>query len=143
MQFALADVAAFDFLVIALAAFVAGTCSGMTGLGGGLLLPPVLAPIIGVEHVVPVLSFGMLMTNGHRLWLYRKHVNLKLVGAVLVTMVPGVVIGTSIYLKLPPEMISLVLGLFLLLSIPIGRILARRKLRLGASGLAMAGGGIG
>jgi uncharacterized membrane protein YfcA len=85
----------------------------------------------------------MLMTNGHRLWLYRKHASLKLVGAVLVTMVPGVVIGTSIYLKLPPEMISLVLGIFLLLSIPVGRILARRKLRLGAPGLAIAGGGIG
>jgi uncharacterized membrane protein YfcA len=143
MQFALGDVAAIDFVLIALAAFVAGTCSGMTGFGGGLLLPPVLAPIIGVQHVVPVLSFAMLITNGHRLWLYRKHADLKLIGAVLVTVVPGVVIGTTIYLGLPPDIISIVLGGFLLASIPAGRILARRQLRLGPLGLAVAGGGFG
>ncbi|MBA4099820.1 MAG: hypothetical protein C0484_23980 [Rhodospirillum sp.] len=143
MQFALGDVAAVDFAVIALAALIAGTCSGMTGFGGGLLLPPVLAPIIGVEHVVPVLSFAMLITNAHRLWLYRKHANLKLIGSVLITVVPCVVIGTTIYLGLSPETISIVLGSFLLLSIPVGRILARRQLQLGPLGLAVAGGGFG
>lgn len=143
MQFVLGDIAAIDFVIIALAAFVAGTCSGMTGFGGGLLLPPVLAPIIGVEQVVPVLSFGMLITNVHRFWLYRKHADLKMIGAVLITMVPCVVIGTSIYLGLAPDTISIVLGSFLLLSIPVGRLLARRQLRLGPLGLAVAGGGFG
>ena len=143
MDFALGDVSTLDFVVVGLAAFIAGTCSGMTGIGGGLLLPPILAPILGVQHVVPVLSFGMLMTNVHRLWLYRKHANLKLIGAVLVTMVPGVVIGTSIYLELPVNVISIVLGSFLLLSIPVGRYLARRRLQLGPAGLAIAGGGVG
>lgn len=143
MPFTVLDVAPLELAIIGLAAFIAGTCSGMTGFGGGLLLPPVLAPIIGVQNVVPVLSFAMLMTNAHRLWLYRKHADLKLIGAVLVTVVPGVVIGTGIYLDLPPERISLVLGVFLLLSIPVGRILARRQLRLGTLGLAAAGGGFG
>lgn len=143
MQFVLGDIAAIDFAIIALAAFVAGTCSGMTGFGGGLLLPPILAPIIGVEQVVPVLSFGMLITNVHRFWLYRQHANFKMIGAVLVTMVPCVVIGTSIYLSLAPDTISIVLGSFLLLSIPVGRFLARRQLRLGPLGLAVAGGGFG
>lgn len=143
MEFALSNVSVVDLVVIGIAAFVAGTCSGMTGFGGGLLLPPVLAPIIGVQHVVPVLSFAMLMTNAHRLWLYRKHADLKLIGAVLITVVPGVVVGTTIYLELPPHTISIVLGSFLLLSIPIGRFLARRQLRLGTLGLAVAGGGFG
>ncbi len=53
--------------------------------------------------VVPVLSFAMLITNAHRLWLYRKHANLKLIGSVLITVVPCVVIGTTIYLGLSPE----------------------------------------
>ena len=140
MDMALGDLSALDILVIAISAFVAGTCSGMTGFGGGLLLPPVLAPIIGVQHVVPVLSFSMLMTNAHRLWLYRKHANLRLVGAVLVTLVPAVMIGATIYLALPAEVISIVLGSFLLLSIPVGRALARRKLQLGTLGVAVAGG---
>ena len=140
MEFALGNVSLVDLLLIGAAAFIAGTCSGMTGFGGGLLLPPILAPIMGVERVVPVLSFAMLMTNAHRLWLYRKHANLRLIGAVLVTVVPAVVIGTTIYLAMPPHAISFVLGSFLLLSIPIGRFLARRKLQLGPAGLSIAGG---
>ncbi len=140
MEVAFQGVSGLDLLIAAVAAFIAGTCSGMSGIGGGLLLPPVLAPILGVQHVVPVLSFGMLMTNAHRLWLYRQHANLKLIGSVLVTTVPAVVLGTTIYLELPPDMIAIVLGGFLLLSIPLGRFFARRKLALGPAGLAVAGG---
>jgi uncharacterized protein len=47
MEVALFDLSPLDLVVIALSAFIAGTCSGMTGFGGGLLLPPILAPIIG------------------------------------------------------------------------------------------------
>jgi uncharacterized membrane protein YfcA len=140
MDIALADLSVLDLAVIAISAFVAGTCSGMTGFGGGLLLPPVLASILGVQHVVPVLAFSNLMTNAHRLWLYRKHADLKLIGIMLATVVPAVVIGASIYLALPPAWISIVLGSFLLLSIPVGRLLARRNLRLGRGGVAIAGG---
>src|SRR5687768_3648544 len=124
MDIALADLSVLDLAVIATSAFVAGTCSGMTGFGGGLLLPPILATIIGVQHVVPVLSFSMLMTNAHRLWLYRQHADLKLIGIMLVTLIPTVLIGASIYLALPTAAISIVLGSFLLLSIPVGRLLA-------------------
>lgn len=143
MEFGLADVAILDLAVIGVAAFVAGTCSGMTGFGGGLLLPPILAPILGVQHVVPVLSFAMLITNAHRLVLYWKHANLKLIGIVLVTVVPAVVLGTSIYLGMPPDMIAIVLGSFLLLSIPVGRFLAKRRIQLGPVGLSLAGGCFG
>jgi uncharacterized membrane protein YfcA len=143
MAFTLGDASIWDFVVIGAAAFVAGTCSGMTGFGGGLLLPPILAPILGVQHVVPVMSFAMLITNVHRLTLYRHHADMKLIGLVLLTIVPAVVLGTTIYLGLPPDMISVVLGSFLLLSIPVGRFFVRRKLRLGPAGLSVAGGCFG
>lgn len=125
-----------DLLVIAVSAFAAGICSGMTGFGGGLLLPPILAPLLGVQHVVPVLSVAMLLTNLHRFSLYRHNVNRHLTGIVLVTMIPAVILGTSIYLSLPHDAIAIVLGGFLLLSIPLGRILAARKFQLGPVGLA-------
>src|ERR1044071_3580465 len=143
MEFVLGDVSILDLAVVGLAAFVAGTCSGMTGFGGGLLLPPILAPILGVQHVVPVLSFAMLITNVHRLLLYRKQANLRLIGMVLITMVPAVVLGTSIYLNMPPTAIAIVLGSFLLLSIPVGRFFARREMKLGPGGLSLAGGCLG
>jgi uncharacterized membrane protein YfcA len=124
-----------DFLIIAVSAFAAGICSGMTGFGGGLLLPPVLAPLLGVQNVVPVLSVAMLMTNCHRFSLYYRHLNRRLTLIVVAAMVPSVMLGTLIYLSLPHAAIAAVLGSFLLLSIPFGRFLAARRIQLGPLGL--------
>ena len=125
-----------DLAIIAVAAFVAGVSSGMTGFGGGLLLPPILAPLLGIQSVMPVLSVAMLMTNCHRFCLYYRHLDRRLTLIVLVAMIPAVVLGTMIYLSLPRGAIAAVLGSFLLLSIPFGRILAARRIKLGSWGLA-------
>lgn len=129
------DLPFYDLAIIAVSAFVAGISSGMSGFGGGLLLPPVLAPILGVQHVVPVLSVSMLMTNLHRFWLYRQHLDKRLTAMVLIAMIPAVILGTTLYLSLPHNAIAIVLGGFLLASIPLGRILAARKIRLQTPGL--------
>lgn len=129
------DLPFVDLLIIAVSAFVAGISSGMSGFGGGLLLPPVLAPLLGVQHVVPVLSISMLMTNLHRFWLYRQHLDKRLTAMVLAAMMPAVIIGTTVYLSLPHDAIAVVLGGFLLASIPLGRFLAARQIRLKTPGL--------
>lgn len=119
-----------DLAIIAVSAFVAGISSGMSGFGGGLLLPPVLAPLLGVANVVPVLSISMLMTNLHRFWLYWQHLDRRMTAIVLTAMIPAVILGTTIYLSLPHDAIAMVLGGFLLVSIPLGRLLAARQIRL-------------
>src|SRR5689334_14375783 len=106
-----------DLAIIAVSAFIAGVSSGMTGFGGGLLLPPILAPLLGVQNVMPVLSVAMLMTNCHRFCLYYRHLDRRLTVIVLAAMIPAVVLGTMIYLSLPHGAIAVVLGGFLLLSI--------------------------
>jgi len=143
MDFAIAHVSGLDFLIAGVAAFIAGTCSGMTGFGGGLLLPPILAPILGVQNVVPVLSISMLITNLHRFWLYRQNLHVKFAFAVLAAMLPAVCIGMGIYLNLERDAIALVLGIFLILSVPIGRLLRRQQMQVGMRGLAIAGGSVG
>ncbi len=125
-----------DLAIIAASAFAAGISSGMTGFGGGLLLPPILAPLIGVQNVMPVLSVAMLMTNCHRFCLYYRYLDRRLTLIVLTAMIPAVVLGTIVYLALPRQAIAAVLGSFLLLSIPIGRLLANHKIQLGPVGLA-------
>ncbi len=124
-----------DLAIIAVAAFIAGISSGMTGFGGGLLLPPILAPLLGIQNVMPVLSVAMLMTNCHRFCLYHRYLDRRLTLIVLAAMIPAVVLGTMIYLSLPHGAIAAVLGSFLLLSIPVGRILAARRIKLGPWGL--------
>jgi uncharacterized membrane protein YfcA len=127
-------------LGIGLAAFLAGTCSGMTGFGGGLLLPPVLAPVIGVQNVVPVLSIAMLITNLHRFALYRKFINWRLAGAVLSTIVPATLVGAMFYLNLDSDAVSVLLGVFLLASVPVGRWFSRLRMQIRPGGLAVACG---
>ncbi|MBI2255526.1 MAG: sulfite exporter TauE/SafE family protein [Proteobacteria bacterium] len=132
-----------ELAIVAVSAFAAGICSGMTGFGGGLLLPPILAPLLGVQNVMPVLSVAMLMTNCHRFWLYHRYLDKRLTLIVLAAMIPAVVLGTMIYLSLPHDAIALVLGGFLLLSIPLGRMLAAREIRLRPVGLAGFGAAFG
>lgn len=143
MDLVAAHVSAWDLLLVGLAAFVAGTCSGMTGFGGGLLLPPILAPLLGVQNVVPTLSFAMLITNLHRFWLYHRAMDRRLVGGLIITVIPAVLLGTTIYLSLQHSMIAVAMGGFLIISIPVGRFLARRQMQLGRKGLAVAGGCFG
>jgi uncharacterized membrane protein YfcA len=125
-----------DLGIIAVSAFIAGICSGMTGFGGGLLLPPILAPLLGVQNVMPVLSVSMLLTNAHRFSLYWRHLNRRLTLVVLAAMIPAVMLGSAIYLNLPHDAIAIVLGGFMLLSLPIGRFFARREIRLQPPALA-------
>lgn len=142
---ALGAFSAGELIAILLAALVAGTLGGMTGFGGGLILPPVLAPIIGVKAVIPIMSVAMLLANAHRFWLYRKLIDVRLTGLALMTAIPGVLIGTFVYVRLSNEAVSIMLGLFLLIAVPLGRYCARRKMQLSPRGLAIGTGlfGIG
>lgn len=146
-NFSVADASQVEVLVVALASLLAGSLSGMTGFGGGLLLPPVLAPIIGVKSVVPVMSVAMLMANSHRVWLYRDRLNRRLTLTAIGAAMPGVLIGASVYVRLPAQVIAVILGVFLLVAVPVGRHLASRSLVLSrrqmAAGCALYGLGSG
>jgi uncharacterized membrane protein YfcA len=129
--------------LVAVVAFGGAIVSGMSGFGGGLILPPVLAPIVGVEAVVPILSVSGLIVNANRFWIYRRAVDRRLTVAALAAIVPGVAVGASVYVNLSATAIGVLLGAFLILAVPAGRWLAARKLRLNAVGLGLGGGAYG
>jgi len=57
----------FSFLIILLIgvlALVTSTIHGATGVAGGFLLTAAIAPIIGVEPIVPVISVALLISHG-------------------------------------------------------------------------------
>jgi hypothetical protein len=49
----LADIGAARLALLAAVAFVSAMVSGMSGVGGGLLLAIFIAPVVGVKAVVP------------------------------------------------------------------------------------------
>lgn len=129
-----------ELLAILAAALAAGILGGMTGFGGGLILPPVLVPIIGAKSVIPLMSVAMLLSNAHRFWLYRKHIDSRIIGLVLMTAIPGTLIGTYIFVRLSNDATSLILGAFLLIAVPLRRYCERHELRLSARGLIVGTG---
>ncbi len=141
--FALADVGAGQLLAVAAAAFVLSVVGGLTGYGVGLILPAVIAPIVGVAAVVPVMSVAMFLTNGSRVIAFRHHLNRPAVVAVMLTAVPAALVGAQIYTSLPERAIALLLGGFLVASVPLGRWVKRRRFVLGPTGLSTIGAGYG
>lgn len=126
-----------QLLLLAGAAILAGVAGGMSGFGGGLILPPVLAPILGIKAVVPIVSVAMLMANGHRFWIYRSSVDRRILSITLFAAAPFTLLGTVVYTRLSADAIALMLGSFLILAIPLRRYCARQQLILGPGGLAV------
>lgn len=128
---------ALQFILVMLAALLAGLAGGMSGFGGGLILPPVLAPILGAKAVVPVVSVAMLLANAHRFWIYRKLLDGRVLAIALACAIPFTLLGTLIYARLSPEAISLLLGIFLVFAVPVSRLCQRYRVKVGFRGLAI------
>ncbi len=129
----------FTLVLVGLAAFATALFHSVAGFAGALLLSVCLAPLIGVRAVVPVVSFAMIISNCNRVYLFHEHIDWKAYRAIMITGFPAIVFGSVVFLYLSVEAIALVLGGFLLLSIPLRRILKKRNYKVGYRGLSTVG----
>ena len=127
------------YLLIAAIAFGTAVFHSVGGFAGGLLLAICLAPILGVKETVPVTAAAMIVSNSARIWVFRHAVNWRVFLCVFGAAVPGIVMGAVVYVNLPVHHVALVLGGFLIASVPLRRRLEARRFRVGARGLAIAG----
>lgn len=124
-----------DLLLVFLAAAASGLFHTLNGFAGGVVLSLLLVPIIGVANLVPVLSVALAIGASSRLWAFRKLVDLRLLATVMLPAFPGIVIGAYVYSRLSADMISLALGLFLVILVPLRRPLEKRGFVAGHWGL--------
>jgi uncharacterized protein len=139
----LAEIGTPRLALIAGVAFVAATVSGMSGVGGGLLLAIFIAPIVGVKAVVPTVGIAALIAHVVRVWVYRDAIVWRPAIMMLVGALPATVLSARLYVDLPADVIAAILGVFLLASVPLRRLMARRELRFGPRSLAFIGIGFG
>lgn len=139
----MADVTLWQYLTVAAVSFAAATLGGVTGYGTGLLLPPVLLPIVGPEAVVPIISLAALMTNGSRLAAFRQDFDRRKAALVLACALPTCLVGAYGYTLLSGAGITLLIGAVLIVLVPARRALARRHGHVGTRGIAAAGFGYG
>jgi uncharacterized membrane protein YfcA len=140
---AFAHVSLAQLLLVAAAALFASVIGGVAGYGVGLLLPLVLVPILGPEPVVPVMAIASLFVNASRVAAFRGAIEWRRTLIVLATAVPACVLGAWFYTRLSTAGTQLIIGAFLIASVPLRRFLKARDLRLGERGLAVGGAGFG
>lgn len=126
-------------LLVGLAAFATALFHSVAGFAGALLLSVCLAPLIGVRAVVPVVALAMIISNINRTYLFRHQINWPAYRAIMVTGLPCIVFSAVVYLFLSVKAIAIVLGGFLLLSIPLRRVLKKRNFNVGLKGLSGVG----
>src|SRR5687767_11000115 len=92
-------------------------CS-VASLAMGLLLPPVLAPMLGPEAVVPVISVSALISNTSRLIAFRKEFDCRRAAIVSVCAVPTCAVGAYGYTLLSGPGVAILLGTVLIVLVP-------------------------
>ncbi len=127
------------YLLIAAIAFGTAVFHSIGGFAGGLLLAICLAPIVGVKETVPLTSMAMIVSNSARIWAFRNAVNWRAFLYLFGAAAPGVVAGAVFYVTLPVHHVALLLGIFLIATVPLRRRLEARRFRFGLRGLAFAG----
>lgn len=137
------DVTLLHYGLVALVAFLAAIVGGVTGYGTGLLLPPVLLPLIGPQAVVPVIAVAALMTNTSRLVAFRSHFEPRRALIITLAAVPFCFLGAYLYTLLSGPHVAMLIGVVLILLVPARRILARLKGHLPNKGVAAAGAAYG
>jgi len=132
-----------QWLGVGLVAFFAAVLGGLAGYGTGLILPIALAPVIGVAPIVPVMAVAMMINNASRVLAFRREIQWPHVRRMWLLGLPACLLGAWGYTRLDARWIALLLGAFLLASIPLRRALQRARMQLGARGEVVAGGVFG
>lgn len=138
--FVLANAGVGPLALVAGVAFVMSIFAGLSGFGIGLVLPAFLAPVVGVAAVVPVMAVGMTFANASRVWAYWRSLTLRTAGSIMLTSVPAAFVTALIYTRMTSNAIAMMLGVFLVVIVPIRRLLACWKFTLGRRGLMAVGG---
>ena len=138
-----ADISLLQLLLVALVALFASIIGGLAGYGTGALMPLVLVPLVGAEPVVPIIAISAIFTNLSRAVAFVRHVDRRRALIVLAAAALTTALGAYGYTRLTNAGAAVVIGTMLILSVPLRRVLRRRDVRIGDTGLAAGSVGYG
>ncbi len=138
-----ADISVAQLLLVAGVALFASVVGGLAGYGTGALMPLVLVPLIGAEPVVPIIAISSIFTNLSRFAAYLRYADRRRAGIVIVAAALTTALGAYGYTRLTNAGAALVIGVMLISSVPLRRLLKRHDVKIGDSGLAAGALGYG
>ena len=138
-----ADISLFQLVLVAAVALFASVVGGLAGYGTGALMPLVLVPLIGAEPVVPIIAISAVFANVSRTAAYFRYADPRRALIVIAAAALTTALGAYGYTRLTNAGAALVIGTVLILSVPLRRMLRRRAVRIGDTGLAAGAVGYG
>lgn len=97
--------------------FVASLITAAFGIGGGVVMIAVLASILPPAALIPVHAVVQVGSNAGRALIMRAHIDWPVWWVFLVGTVVGVAVGGVVAVDLPPAIIQIGIGLFILWTI--------------------------
>ena len=110
--------------VLVVGALVGSLVGGVAGFGTGIIMLPLVAWVVGLRSAVPVLTVAMTIGNLSRIWWSRGELDRAVVLRFALGAMPATVLGTAIYAGAPTDWLGRFVGVFLIASVPLRRILA-------------------
>lgn len=138
-----ADISLTQLLLVACVALFASVVGGLAGYGTGALMPLVLVPLIGAEPVVPIIAISSIFTNLSRFVAYFRYADRRRALIVIAAAALTTALGAYGYTRLTNAGAALVIGVMLMSSVPLRRLLKRRDIKIGDTGLAAGAVGYG
>src|SRR5258706_13008437 len=106
-------------------------------------MPLVLVPLIGAEPVVPIIAISSIFTNLSRFAAYLRYADRRRALIVILATALTTALGAYGYTRLTNAGAALVIGVMLISSVPLRRLLKRHDVKIGDSGLAAGAVGYG
>lgn len=96
---------------------VGSLISSLTGLGGGTLILAGLMLVFPPQVAIPLHSFTQMTANAIRAGIFFKQVHWKVVAAYSSLMIPLAWVGALIFEHINPDILKVIVGLFILYSL--------------------------
>ena len=131
------------WVVLLAGALLGSLVGGVAGFGTGIIMLPLVAWVLGLRAAVPVLTVTMAIGNLARIWWCRGEVDGAVVLRFALGAVPATALGTMLYVGAPSEWLGRFVGLFLIASVPLRRVLAMDFFRMRLSHFPALGAAVG
>ncbi|MCK5152833.1 MAG: sulfite exporter TauE/SafE family protein [Spirochaetales bacterium] len=103
-----------DTIIFSLAVFISSTISGMTGMGGGILLLAFMTPVFPPAILIPLHGLIQLFSNAFRVVLSYKKMDIKIILFFTSSAAFGSLLGFPLIFTLPKILSSILIAITIL-----------------------------
>jgi len=114
-----------DLLAVGAAGFFGAFVGAVAGGGVTVVLLPVLVLQVGIHQAVPITTLALVAATTSRIVVYRREIVLPVVWWFSAGSVPLTVTGTYLFTVAPPDLLTRLLGGFLLVAVVWRRLRPR------------------